>query len=392
MKKIVTVTVILLVWLLQKLSIEVAEYYGVKDAALCADFVTFVNGMMGFAEANRRECWGRLCLGMINIQTKLKALQSLHSELEAKHEALSQKFDETSEQYKKSIAISERLNASNRDFKTQIEYLKSQLPPVGTAKIGMTDASKQLLQIESANTQPTTAVRSDGPKAKRSIPDFVPESEDEQPPPAKRDKSEIIIELRKKITSLVTENERLDKLFVSLKKVDVPPVENVKQPMSQEDAVKLRKANAELEAKLNSVTEEARRQAHQYTEYIKENDARWESERLEWTKRAEGLGKDAPPQIPQPSILLPSAFSLPCGSVMVCPVPIRTGRLVPLIEVYQSWVRYPADNEGTFFTSFLCPYTTQAAGAGRRGWVGWVRRSLAAARTARCSARRQSSG
>jgi hypothetical protein len=44
---------------------------------------------------------------------------------------------------------------------------------------------------------------------------------------------------------------------------------------------------------------------------------------------------------------------------MVCPVPIRTGRLVPLIEVYQSWVRYPADNEGTFFTSFLCPYTTQ---------------------------------
>jgi len=109
------------------LSVEVAEFYGVKDAALCADFVTFINGMLGFVETNRRECWGQLCVGMINIQTKLKGLQSTHTELETKFETLSHNFDDLSEKYKKSVALTERLHQSNKELKTQVEAFKSQI-------------------------------------------------------------------------------------------------------------------------------------------------------------------------------------------------------------------------------------------------------------------------
>jgi hypothetical protein len=30
-----------------------------------------------------------------------------------------------------------------------------------------------------------------------------------------------------------------------------------------------------------------------------------------------------------------------------------------LLDVYQSWLRFPADNEGMYFTTILCPYSTR---------------------------------
>jgi uncharacterized protein YdcH (DUF465 family) len=362
------------------LSTEVADYYGVKDGALCADFVAFINGMLGFAETSRRECWGHLCLGMINVQAKVKALQGSQSELEAK-------FNDLGEQYKKSLALSERLNVSNRDYIVQIESLKSQLLSGSRTPSAAVEPSKLQIEPAKARTSSTVITKPEAQRAKRAFPEPAPDSadDDDQPPPAKRDKTEIIIELRKKITALMAENERLDRLFASLKKVDPPSAETGKTRMTQEEMGRLRKANAELETRLASVTAEAHRQAHQYTEFIKENDAVWERERLEWAKRIEELSKDSGSEtmrieehnknsgtariedlsknsgggVAAPSILLPSVFSLPCGTIMACPVPIRTGRLVPLIEVYQSWIRYPSDNEGTFFATFVCPYTTR---------------------------------
>lgn len=341
------------------LTTEVAEFYGVKDPTLCADFVTFINGMLALAESNRRECWSQLCIGLINVHTKMKALQAACSDLETKHETLLQKFNEMNDRLKKSVAVTDKLNVLNKEYKAQIEALNAQIS--SAPKPPHVDQSKPMLQIEAAKAQTqSTGSKPEAQRAKRSFPSppAVPDSDDEQPPPAKKDKTEIIVELRKKISCLISENERLDTLFSVLKKTEAPPVETVKQRMTQEDANRLRKTNMDLEAKLAAVTEEARHQARKYTELIKDNDAAWEKERLEWTKQLEGLSHRAP-SVSQPSILLPSAFSLPCGSVMVCPVPTRTGKLVSLLEIYQSWLRFPADNEGTFFTSFLCPYTTQ---------------------------------
>ena len=50
-------------------------------------------------------------------------------------------------------------------------------------------------------------------------------------------------------------------------------------------------------------------------------------------------------------------FSLGDGSLMVCPVPLRTGVLMQLGDVYAQWKTYPSDHEGTYYASILCPYS-----------------------------------
>ena len=330
------------------LSIEMAEFYGVKDAALCSDFVTYVNGMMGFAEANRRECWGQMCLGMLNTQAKLKS----YAELDAKYDAALAKATQWGDQYRKSEALCERLNAANKEYLVQIESLKSQLQP-GVRTPSVVAPNPQQLQVERSRSRT-------GPSAKRSIAEAVPESDDDEQPAPKKDKSDVVVELKKKLAYLVADNERLDKLLRAHSRVEVPSSEPAKVRLKPEDIERMRKAFLEVEAKLRAVTEEARQQAHRFAEQTNKNEEALALERTEWARRLEAAGdKDA-----SSSILIPSAFSLQCGNIMTCPVPIRTGRLVPLVDIYQSWIRYPSDSEGTFFASFLCPYSTQLTSLG----------------------------
>jgi hypothetical protein len=362
------------------LSVEVAQFYGVKDGPPCADFVAFINGMLGFAEANRRECWDQFGLGLINVQAKLKALQTSHSELEAQSKFHEQNYKDVKARYEESVALNLRLNQA---LGAQRQSAAKTSPPPAAA-----EAPKVQLELATPN-----AGVKDAPRAKRAFPEAtVPDSDDDQGPPAKRDKSETIIQLRKKITDLMadnererSENERLDRLLISLKKTDAPPAETGKTRLTQEEMSRLRKANADLEARLSSVTEEARLQVHRSTELlkekIKENDMVWEQARMELVKQIEHLSKPnrggtariedvggggvvmarrtariedlgggvvvAP--------LIPSAFLQSDGTYMVCPVPIRTGRLVSLLDIYKSSIRYPSDNEGTFFATFVCP-------------------------------------
>jgi hypothetical protein len=377
------------------LSAEVAQFYGVKDGPPCADFVAFINGMLGFAEANRRECWDQLCLGLINIQTKFKALQASNSELEAKSKQSEQKLKDLQIVYDQSMALNARLNHTIAVLR-QSAAKTSPPPPAAAA-----EAPKVQLELATPNAPPPGA-KPDLPRAKRAFPEAtVPDSDEEQGPPAKRDKSETIIdlknkiaglmmdnehksetivELRKKTTSLATENERLDRLLASLKKADAPPAETGKIRLSQEEMSRLRKSNAELEATLSRLTEEARLQVHQHTEHlkekIKENDAAWVQERSAWgqerlelTRRIEELSKpntggtarieDLSGGVVPSGYLIPSVFLHAHGALMAFPVPIRTGRIMSLIDIYKSWTRYPSDNEGTFFATIVCPFTKQ---------------------------------
>ena len=50
-------------------------------------------------------------------------------------------------------------------------------------------------------------------------------------------------------------------------------------------------------------------------------------------------------------------FSKYDGQLMICPVPIRSGHLMQLSDVYAQWKLYPSENEGTFYSTFICPYT-----------------------------------
>jgi peptidoglycan hydrolase CwlO-like protein len=385
------------------LPVEVAEFYGVKDAGLRADFVSFINGMLGFAETGRRECWGQLCMGMINIQTKLKTLQELKAETDKTEK---EKLD-------KAMALVDRLNAAKKELeeqlksrnsqieslKSQIESLKSQIeslksqtqsgtaPPVPPPPVP--DPSN--LQLVAVKARPSsTGQRPEAPRAKRTLPEpsdeaqrakracpeAIPDSDDEVIPVVvdkpeavadHRGKSEAEIDLRKKLVAALAENDRLERLNKILQKVETPPVETgVKVRVTQEEMGRLRKHNAELEAKLKLMAEEAFRQVRECSDTLKKNDAEWEQKRSKWEQRAKqtapirevtlrdyGVGGG----VAAGSIPIPSAFTLTCGTVMDCPVPVRSGYLVSLGTVYQSWIRSPPEAEGTFFATFTCPYS-----------------------------------
>ena len=376
------------------LSIEVAQFYGVKDGPHCADFVAYINGMLGFAEANRRECWDQLCLGMINVQTKVKTFETLRLELVEKHNAVVDKYNAEAANLKKLTAHLNKVEEQNKRLEENNKRLEGLLATRSSPPPSAAEAPKVQLELAKPNAPPSGA-KPDAPRAaKRTLPEAtVPDSDDEQGPPAKRDKSETIVQLRKKIIDLTTENERLDRLLAALKKVDAVPAETGKTRLTQEEMGRLRKANAELEATLSRLTEEAHRQVHRDTEAHKEHAAAWAQERLELIRRIEDLSKPntggtariedlgggvgmAPLMrtsggtariedvsggivMAPSSIVIPSAFQHSDGTYMACPVPIRTGRLMSLLDIYKLWIRYPSDNEGTFFATIVCPFTKQ---------------------------------
>ena len=47
------------------------------------------------------------------------------------------------------------------------------------------------------------------------------------------------------------------------------------------------------------------------------------------------------------------------GTLMACPVPVRTGYLMQLCDIYNQWKSFPCDNEGTVYATFSCVYTSQ---------------------------------
>lgn len=321
--------------LVEMLSAELAKFYGVSDQVSCAEFVTFINGMLSYAEPTRRECWGQLCLGLLDVQTRLDELQAKHTQLEGKYNARKSQTNELALQLKESVECSQKLNEANRDYILQIESLKSQLS--GVAKSTDTD-------------------QSEAPKAKRSMP---PASVTSVEPPAKRDKpnecSQIVPKAVGEIEYLRMENERLDGLLKAATDF-VVPVDALKGRLSAEDVVKMRKNHVALTEQLKSMSEEARRMAYKYTDYIRDHDVAHEKERQEWKRKLEDLKKNV--QQPQ-GVSIPRVFLFSSGTATVCPVPTRSGHVIQLSDVYQHWVRFPCDNEGTVFASFPCPFTGQ---------------------------------
>ena len=352
----VTVTVILLVML----SSELAEFFGVDDQALRSDFIGFLNGMLGYAEANRKSCWEKLCGGMGAVCDELKQLRiekPKFQEREKELREMSSLLDETRSQVQGQIKLIEELNSSNREYIAQIETVKAEnLVLIENSKRAVCEKNLKNAKRVSRDPSPTVA---------------------DEDPSAKRDKNEAVIRLRERVTSLMAENEhltkenallktengRLDGLVSALSNFEVAEVEVVKR-ISLDEANKLRKQLATVKAQLQSTGEEARNMAHKYTEYIKENDAQWQKKVIDLKNQVDEFkkasGAPPPPISTHPTtILVPSAFGLLNGNYMSCPVPIRTGRAVPLVDVYTYWRLFPCDNEGTFFSSFKCPYTGQ---------------------------------
>ena len=57
---------------------------------------------------------------------------------------------------------------------------------------------------------------------------------------------------------------------------------------------------------------------------------------------------------------------------MSCPVPIRTGFVMQLGDIYNQWKLFPCDQEGSAYASFTCPYTGQNTSMASMEQVGLV--------------------
>jgi len=121
---------------------------------------------------------------------------------------------------------------------------------------------------------------------------------------------------------------------------------------------------------LESVSKEAASMAKKYTQFASESQEKLDKERNrfqraigEMKKQVSCVKTDGGSGIGQSdgagSIVKkhPEAFLMRDGLPMTCPVPIRSGHVMQLRDVYSQWRMLPCDNEGMFYASFICPYT-----------------------------------
>ncbi len=110
--------------------------------------------------------------------------------------------------------------------------------------------------------------------------------------------------------------------------------------------------------------------ARQYSEYMSNSDAAWEAKLAEAKRTNETLQKELGEAkgkgSAQSVALVParchhnlSSFMMRGGTLMFCPVPIRTGFMMQLYDIYTQWKHSPCDNEGSFYATFQCPFTGQ---------------------------------
>ena len=104
--------------------------------------------------------------------------------------------------------------------------------------------------------------------------------------------------------------------------------------------------------------------SQKHTDIMDAQAAEFEKERIFWQKNVSDLKNDvsrlkdeAKKTSSSGNARYPSIFMAASGLPMDCPVPIRTGYLMQLRDIYRQWLLFPSDNEGTLFASFVCPAT-----------------------------------
>ena len=365
---------------------EIVEFFGIGDEGRRNDLIAFINGMMGFVETSRRESWDQFCQGMCSVKVsfelakdglrsaqehlqkdreEIKTLESEVSALKTEKAQHTEKLSEVKDEIKKLLSLNDTLNKAGKEYLAKIQVLEDEKKRL-TASV---DSAKRA--VEKKDTE-LKAERQKYAQLQAGMREVVNDSDDGSQPMLD---PEIIVpcgseykEIKKHNETLIAENARLDALVTALTKA-CDPIPEPSRPgrISADEVSKLRKTKAELAAKLEALGEEARTMAHKYSDYIAQRDQDWEL-RLKELKSANehldkeikdlksGFTKDSLAMIPMCNHSL-EAFCMRNGMVMICPVPIRTGYLMQLYDVYTQWKTSPCDNEGTFYATIECPYS-----------------------------------
>lgn len=364
------------------LSSEILEFFGIKEAERRSEMLTLVNGMMGFVEASRRASWDQFCEGISSAKEELKRCRAEMVSLKTDKSKLIEKNLQFSDEIKKQLTFNENLNKAVKEQLAKIQALEDEkkrlLATVETAKRTAEKKDEDLkaekarcLKLASEMKELASQKTDDEDEEYAQGQEEGGEMQEDGPPVAC---GEEYAKLKKQNERLLSENARLDSLVTALTRAaeqasNESSKEERKQPRaSVEEVNKLRKLKIEQAAKLEAIGEEARAMAHKYSEYIAENDAGWEKKLVDLRRANESLRKEVEElKKKEPSMaLVPakcshnlSSFMMRGGMLMLCPVPIRTGFMMQLYDVYTQWKNSACDNEGSFYATFQCPFTGQ---------------------------------
>ena len=383
---------------------ELAAFYGLEDEGPRRnDFVCFLNGMLGFAESGRKAAWTKFCDALAATATLIKDRNSAYASLEEKHLAMLKNVDSMKVQVVELLELNDKLNLSNKEYVARIKTLEAELELVSSkynaARHAATKAEKELAFDRQRNQAGGQAGRQQGQTSQPMEVDSSPQPSEastqkdgrqkepnETPallaspvaePSASSSSTEVVArssgpvdvaQLRRRVASLTVENDRLFKLAQSATEVEKVSAEPLKGRFSAEDFNKERRARAELAGKLESVSKEALHMVRKHTEILEAKSVSFEKERAYFQNKVSDLKKTVASlkeDLKKAAVSTEGAVLVPCpdiflmqdGMPMNCPVPTRNGYLMQLRDIYRQWLLFPSDNEGTFYSTFVCPIT-----------------------------------
>jgi hypothetical protein len=363
---------------------ELLGFYGLGDNEMIRnDFVNFLNGMLSFADAGRKETWTRFCDSLASTMKLLEETKGKYQRLEEKYGMSSQKEEEMKTQVRELLGLNDKLNSYNKDYVARIKILESELllqtSNCDIARRAASKAEKELsierqrtvkqraVSLQPVDTDSSSVVAA----ASTDIPAGTALSSTAGVPSGHS--ASVADESQQRLHNtigLAAENERLSGLIRSLAEYENMPVELFRGRVSLEEANKERKARVTLAAQLDSFYQEALLMSQKHTDIMDAQAAEFEKERMFWQNNVSDLKNDvsrlkdeakktsSSGNARYPSIFM-AASGLPMDRPvpMDCPVPIRTGYLMQLRDIYRQWLLFPSDNEGTLFASFVCPAT-----------------------------------
>jgi DNA repair exonuclease SbcCD ATPase subunit len=261
---------------------ELLEFYGVEDEKARDDFAAFLNGMLGFADENRKACWVKFCNALAAVMDEAAQARGKNvKEIEGQREALAKQVDELTSQANALRGSNEGLTKTNRDNLSQIKKLDQE--------IRMLTSNNEIAKNALAKAEKELAIeRRKGGRGRQQSMDveMAPaESSQDSAPGSNKE----LDEMKRDKEILLAENERLLALVKSLTSVEAKQVDQVKGRVTADDLNKERKVRLQLEAQLESMGKEAVDLSQKYSTFAKEYAHKWEGERAKYKSRIKEL-------------------------------------------------------------------------------------------------------
>jgi hypothetical protein len=352
-----------------------------------------LNSMLSFADVGKKTAWTKFC---DSLSTTAKLLQETKDALSTTAKCLQETGDANSNLEARLNAakldavevleLNDKLNRLNKEYAAKIKTLEADMAHMVSRK--REDADRAAAKAKH-NTSLAEGGGQDGHSRKEidvmevdlvADDPAVAQQKGVSPPPlppvpaagaqsaaaVPRKAGTIdVAQLRRRVASLTVENDRISKLYLSLVETDKLSFEPLKGRFNAEEFNKERKARLELATKLDVVGKETMQIVRKHSEIMEAQAVSCDKERAYWQEKVSELKKTVASlkedvrkaNATHGLVPCPSAFMTQGGVPMRCPVPIRSGFLMQLRDIYKQWIQFPTDNEGTFYCPFLCPFS-----------------------------------